>query len=83
MPRVSESRVGRRKECLNELRYQNLVGEEIYAAGAYVNAGPMHAASLQAQDVLRWLLVAVILGGTILKLLGLDQIITDFFGGLL
>ncbi len=48
-----------------------LVGEELYASGAYVQAGPAHIASLRAQDVLRWLLVAVILGGAILKFLGI------------
>ena len=63
--------------------HEPLIGEEVYAAGAYVNAGPMHAASLQAQDVLRWLLVAAILIGTILKLLGLDSVISDFLGGML
>lgn len=47
-----------------------LIGEELYAAGAYVKAGPLHAASLHAQDILRWLLVLAILIGVILKLAG-------------
>jgi hypothetical protein len=47
-----------------------LIGEELYAAGAYVNAGPLHTASLHAQDVFRWLLVLGILIGVILKLAG-------------
>lgn len=36
---------------------QPLIGEELYAAGAYLDAGTAHRASLQAQDVLRWLLI--------------------------
>lgn len=47
-----------------------LIGEELYASGAYIQAGVMHRASLRAQDVLRWMLVAGILGGVVLKLLG-------------
>jgi hypothetical protein len=47
-----------------------LIGEELYAAGAYVQAGPMHIASVRAQDILRWMIVAVILGGAILKFFG-------------
>lgn len=48
-----------------------LIGEELYAAGAYVNAGPLHASSLRAQDIFRWVLVGVILVGAALKLVGL------------
>jgi hypothetical protein len=48
-----------------------LIGEELYAAGAYIRAGSMHTASLHAQDVLRWLLVLSILAGVVLKLAGL------------
>lgn len=47
-----------------------LIGEELFAAGAYAQAGPMHAASLKTQDVLRWLLIGVILVGAALKLVG-------------
>jgi hypothetical protein len=47
-----------------------LIGEELYAAGAYVDAGPSHTASLQVQDILRWLIVAAVLSGVMLKLLG-------------
>lgn len=47
-----------------------LIGEELFAAGAYINAGRLHIASLHAQDVLRWLLVFVILVGAALKLAG-------------
>lgn len=48
-----------------------LIGEEIYAAGAYVQAGPAHTASLQIQDILRWLVIVLILGGAVLKLVGI------------
>jgi hypothetical protein len=47
-----------------------LIGEELFAAGAYVQAGPMHTASLKAQDVLRWLLIGAILIGAALKMIG-------------
>jgi hypothetical protein len=60
-----------------------LIGEELFAGGAYVDAGPVHTASLRAQDVIRWLLVVVILSGILLKLLSLDQVITNIFKGLL
>lgn len=47
-----------------------LIGEETYAGGAYLGVGPMHIASLYAQDILRWVLIGLILIGAILKLLG-------------
>ena len=47
-----------------------LVGEELFAAGAYVGAGPWHDASLNVQDVLRWLIILAILIGAGLKVLG-------------
>jgi hypothetical protein len=49
-----------------------LIGEELFASGAYVGAGASHEASLQVQDVLRWLLILAMLGGAALKLLGFD-----------
>ena len=45
-----------------------LIGEELYAGGAYLRAGRMHVASLRAQDVLRWLIVAAIVIGGLWKL---------------
>jgi hypothetical protein len=47
-----------------------LIGEEIFAAGAYLKAGPVHIASLHSQDVFRWLLAGIILIGALLKLVG-------------
>jgi hypothetical protein len=48
-----------------------LIGEELFAAGAYSNAGPAHQASLQVQDILRVVIILVLLGGSVLKLAGL------------
>ena len=44
-----------------------LIGEELFAAGAYVGAGAAHDASLTVQDILRWLIIIVILIGALLK----------------
>jgi hypothetical protein len=48
-----------------------LLGEELYAAGAYLGADRAHSASLRMQDILRWVLVVSIMIGAILKLLGI------------
>lgn len=48
-----------------------LLGEELYAAGAYLGAGAAHTSSLAMQDILRWILVVIIIIGSILKLLGI------------
>lgn len=48
-----------------------LIGEELYAAGAYIGFGWAHNASLQIQDILRWSIIILILGGAALKLVGL------------
>ena len=63
--------------------HEPLIGEELYAGGAYVQAGAMHAASLRAQDVIRWLIVIAILGGILLNALGLDQTLLKIFEGVL
>jgi hypothetical protein len=47
-----------------------LIGEELFAAGAYLGAGASHAASLTVQDILRWLTILVLLGGAAAKFLG-------------
>jgi hypothetical protein len=47
-----------------------LIGEELFAAGAYIGAGTSHAASLTVQDILRWLIVFVLLGGAFAKFAG-------------
>ena len=48
-----------------------LVGEELFAAPAYVGADPAHRASLQAQDVMRWLLILGLFVMAALKMAGL------------
>ena len=46
-----------------------LIGEELYAAGAYLNAGGTHRVSLYTQDILRWIIVVLLLIGAGMKLL--------------
>lgn len=52
------------------LAQEPLLGEELYAAGAYLNTSPANSASLRAQDFLRWLLITGMLAGAVLKFLG-------------
>lgn len=47
-----------------------LIGEELFAGGAYLGVGEMHKASLKAQDMVRLIIVALILLGTLLKTIG-------------
>jgi hypothetical protein len=47
-----------------------LIGEELFASGAYVGAGPSHEASLQVQDILRWLIIVAMVIGGLLRLAG-------------
>ncbi len=47
-----------------------LIGEELFAAGAYVGAGASHEASLNVQDILRWLIILAIIIGAGLTMLG-------------
>lgn len=47
-----------------------LIGEETFAGGAYLDAGPLHTASLRAQDWLRWLIIASLLLGALAKFFG-------------
>lgn len=48
-----------------------LIGEELFATGAYLGAGASHAASLTVQDILRWLVILALLGGSFAKFAGL------------
>lgn len=50
-----------------------LIGEELFAIPAYLQASPVHQAGLRAQDVLRWVVIAALIVGSIGVLL---------FGGL-
>ena len=46
-----------------------LIGEELFATGAYLETGRAHMVSLYVQDALRWIIVLVLLGGAAMKLL--------------
>ena len=48
-----------------------LIGEELYAAGAYIKTEPSHSASLTIQDILRWLIIIGLLAGAALKVINL------------
>jgi hypothetical protein len=50
---------------------ESLLGEELFAAGAYLQTKPYHAASLRAQDVLRWAIIVFTVVGVLLKLVGI------------
>lgn len=50
---------------------ETLLGEDLFAAGAYLGANEMHVASLKVQDILRWGLIAVIILGGLAKLGGI------------
>jgi len=47
-----------------------LLGEEIFAGGAYLDAHPAHQASLLAQDTVRWLIIVVLIVGVLFATLG-------------
>ena len=47
-----------------------LVGEELYAGGAYLGAGPAHSASLKTQDIMRWVLIAALIIVSVAKFMG-------------
>ncbi len=52
--------------------HETLIGEELFAASTYLGAGASHSASLTVQDVLRWVIILVLLGGAVLKLFGIN-----------
>jgi hypothetical protein len=47
-----------------------LIGEEIFAAGAYLNVSQVHKASLKVQDAVRMVVVIGILLGALLSIFG-------------
>ncbi len=47
-----------------------VLGEDVFAAGAYLGAGASHEASITVQDILRWLLIAGLITGAALKFVG-------------
>lgn len=59
---------------------QPLIGEEIFAAGAYLGDEASFRAALVTQDLLRWLLIIIIL---LSALAAVDQNVSRFLGNLL
>ncbi|MGC9025893.1 MAG: DUF6754 domain-containing protein, partial [Chloroflexia bacterium] len=60
-----------------------LLGEELYAAGAYLEPRPEHVVSLMAQDGIRMLLLGLILLGVLLATAGLlEGVLGPLFRGL-
>ncbi len=49
-----------------------LIAEELFAAGAYVGAGAAHEASLNVQDILRWLIILALIIGSGLRVWGVS-----------
>ena len=53
-----------------------LIGVELYALPAYLQSGRAFVASVRTQDILRWILIVVMVGGAfarlILSLVGLQ-----------
>lgn len=58
-----------------------LIGEELYASGAYLGAGKMHEASISAQDVIRWIIVFLILASVLFNLIGFNTFIEEILAG--
>jgi len=50
----------------------NIIGEECYAAGAYVSKDPVQLASIAGQDLGKFVAVALIIVGAILMIFGVD-----------
>ncbi len=48
-----------------------LLGEELFATAAYLDPQPAHSASLNVQDILRWLIILALAFGAVLKLAGI------------
>jgi hypothetical protein len=51
---------------------ETLIGEELYAIPAYLNAGTVYYASLRVQDLLRWAVIIFMLIAVILKIFGVS-----------
>jgi len=59
----------------------SLIGEELFAGGAYLEAGKIHQASISAQDVIRWIIIVIILGSVLLNILGINSFLEDVLAG--
>jgi hypothetical protein len=56
-----------------------LLGEELYAAGAYIKKDPIQICTLKAQDVLKLAVFVCLIIGSLLALSGSSNGILDFF----
>ena len=52
------------------LAKEPLIGEELFAVPAYLQAGPFHQAGLRTQDVIRWVVIGALVVGALLKFVG-------------
>jgi hypothetical protein len=48
-----------------------LIGEELFATGAYLKVNRAHAASVQAQDVMRWVVIGAAVALAVLGTVGI------------
>jgi hypothetical protein len=51
---------------------ETLIGEELFALPAYLQAGPVYQASLRVQDVLRWVVIGFIILLAVLSFFGFN-----------
>jgi hypothetical protein len=58
-----------------------LIGEDLFASGAYLGASKMHEASITVQDVMRWIIIILILGSVVANLLGFNTFIESILTG--
>jgi hypothetical protein len=49
-----------------------LIGEELFAVPAYLQAGPVYQASLQVQDILRWVVIVLLILTALLAVVGIE-----------
>ncbi len=49
---------------------ETLIGEELFAASAYIGGAPAQTASLTVQDILRWVVILALILGAAAKLIG-------------
>lgn len=60
-----------------------LIGEELFVGGAYLGGGKIHEASVNAQDIFRWVIIGLILLGAVLNLFGVADPFSSLLGGAL
>jgi len=58
-----------------------LIGEELFVGGAYLGGGKIHEASVNAQDIFRWVVIGLIALGAALNLLGVADPFSSLLGG--